>query len=341
MTASAPTPDRNRPSRQSPLLLALLLLGVAASASLTWLTRATLAAQQGELAALRATLDDVLGEVTRLRVEQSAKSKGPKGLLEKLAVYAPLAANSRTTEPDFENAKAELVAIIRAFESIGSDAWAPVQERLASLDTTADFDQIKWLLEASMHIDPLAGKQQLKEVLLGQRMPNPRLRWWAAELLLRNDKPLAADLLRRILLTESSRGVNPDRIGQYPGMAVPDAAAFAQTGFNNFVQKYLRTDDDRIEETLLLLLGRVEHDSITIQDCVKELGRRRCARAVAPIQQLYANPPLQQQNPLFLIHCVRAVHEILADGANDWLEQVVANAPTPEVAKVANELLGR
>jgi len=337
--AAAANPDRRRPATAAAALTVLLILMVGAGLALHWNTDSIVRRQGERIDELTAKVDDLLGEVTRMRIEQSAAGKGPQALIEKLQVYASLAADSRTSEPDYQNARREMQSILRAFEASGQNAWQPIQDRLAQLDPSKSFDEIKWLLEASMRVDEAAAKQMVKEILLGHRMPNPRLRWWAADLLTREDSQLAGRLLRQVLLTESSRGVNPDRIGQYPGMSIPDPAAYAQKGFNNFVQKYLHTGDPKIEDTLLMLLGRVEHDAITIQDCIKALGDRKCQRAVEPIKHLYANPPLRQQNPLFLNYCVRAVFDIQGCDAKAWLEEVIANAPTPEVAGVAADLL--
>jgi hypothetical protein len=51
-----------------------------------------------------AVLQEILGEVTRLRLERSASALGPAGLLEKLRTYAPLVASSRVPEPDYRAA---------------------------------------------------------------------------------------------------------------------------------------------------------------------------------------------------------------------------------------------
>jgi hypothetical protein len=314
------------------LALAALLGAAAFTSFQTWDNGRQLRAQADRLAASEAQLQEVLGEVTRMRIEQRADGQGAAALLEKLQVYAPLMSDARVTEPDYENAKKEIVAVLRAFESLGKErAWAPVVERLAAVDARKDFDQAKWLLEVAVRLDLTAGKQIVKEVMLGLRMPNPRLRWFACRIMTERDIQLARLLLRQILLTESSRGVNTDRAASY-GMAIPDQAAFAATGFNNFVARYLATDDPQTEDTLMQLLHRVEHDQVTIQDCVKELGRRKADRALALIQKLYDAPPLGQQNPLFLGHVIDAVANIGGKETVGWLESKLPTAPTDIVA---------
>lgn len=328
-----PTPSASRVPVATLLLAAAVMLGGGAIGYLTL--------EQGRrLDANTAVLEQILGEVTRLRVEQSASTKGPKGLLEKLRTYAPLLASSRTTDPDYQNAAKEMNAIMVAFASLGKDAWQPVQARLAELKPGSDFDEIKHLLRASVEIDQAEGTKLLQEVLLGQRLPAPRVRWYAAQELTRVDLPSAQKLLRRVLLTESSRGVNPDRAQAYGG-GVPDVAALATTGFHNFVIHYVATKDPELEDTLLQVIGRVEHDVITIQECVKALGENRCARAVPTIEKLFLNPPLKQENPIFLNHCIRALIDIQGREARPFLEQALLKSNVDTVAKFIRDQLAK
>ena len=320
-------------------LLTVALIGAIGFAGYTWLqTESVLSAQAKQLKKVDETLEKMLGEITRMRLEQTSEGQGPAALLEKLKTYAPLTADARITEPDFQNAKRELVAIVRAFESCGEAAWAPVTERLREVNVKADFDEIKWLMEIALRLNPEAGKQIAKDILQGHRLPYPRLRWWAADLLISHDKQLAGQLLRKILMTESSRGVN---INRTQGAKIPDKAAYATTGFNNFVQRYIRSEDSKLEETLTLLLTRVEHDAITIQECIKELGKRKTQSALASIKKVYDNPPLEQQNPLFLNICVKAVDDIQGAACVEWLEEKLKTAPTDAVARAIQAVLDK
>ena len=101
-------------------------------------------------------LERLVGEMTRLRLEESAGTKGPAGLLAKLKTYAPLLANSRVTEPDFQSARREMDAILRAFESLGTDAIKPVRERLAGLKPDQDYDEVRFLYEVLVRLDRAA-----------------------------------------------------------------------------------------------------------------------------------------------------------------------------------------
>lgn len=313
----------------------------AAGAVALWRAGQSLDELRTAAAANATTLQQVLGEVTRMRLEQSAGSKGPQALLEKLRTYAPLLASSRTTEPDYLNAKKEMDAILRAFATLGADADKPLRDRLAQLKPEKDFDELKWLLEAAVRVEPTAGLQLLKDVLLGRQLPSPRLRWYAADLLTRHDRPLAQSLLRQVLLTESRNGFNEAHAAAYPGAVIPDKAAMSQSGFNNFVIAYARTDDPKMDETLLMVMGRTADDRVTLQECIKVLGSRRCAAAVPMIEKLYKSPPLQQDDPLFLNYCLEALVDIQGKAARPFLEAALPDATTETVSKRIQFLLNK
>lgn len=335
------TPPPAPPRPRTLLALAAIALPVLGLAIAVWRQGQALDELRQAVAGVSATLGKVHGEVTRQRIEQSAGVKGPKGLLEKLRTYAPLVASSRTTEPDYRAALQEIEAVMLAFQSLGSDAWKPIQERLAQLKPERDFDEIKQLLRASVAVDRPAGIAMLKEILLGYRLPNPRLRWFAATELLELDRPLAQVLLRQVLRTESARGFQEAHAAAFPGAVAPDRAAIANTGFFNFVVHYVRSEDPELEDTLLMVLGRVEHDLTTIQECVKALGARRCQRAAPVIEQLYTSPPLQQENPMFLNHCLTALVEIQGKAARPFLEQALPKASSEVVQKHIQFLLNK
>src|SRR5436190_1528432 len=84
------------------------------------------------------------------------------------------------------------------------------------------------------------------------RGPTPRLRWSAADLLIRSerasDRELAQALLRKILLAESFRGRDPAHAAAADLLPL-DPMAIAATGFATFVNHYLRTGDPQTEDT--------------------------------------------------------------------------------------------
>jgi hypothetical protein len=339
---NAPPPPVARARTGSLLLVATVpAIGlVLAGAGCWWLAQrvdALAAAQQRQ----DTTLQQLLGEVTRLRIEQTTGMQGPEALLERLRVYAPLVADSRTTEPDYQNARKEMAAVQRAFAALGKPAWQPIQDRIAKLKPTANAEEIKQLLLAAMTIDPDAGAQQLKEVLLGRTLPSPQLRWFAASTLNERQPALAQATLRQVLLTESNRGFNPDWAAAFPGAAVPDRAALSNHGFFNFVVHYVRSGDPQAEDTLLQVIQRVEHDRTTVQECVKALGEMRSVRAVPVIEKLYTDPPQQTQDPLFQSHCLQALVDIQGSGAKPFLEKALPNASSDTVARKIQALLAQ
>lgn len=335
MTAAATPPPSRSPL---PLVLAAALLALAGA--VVWLGF--------EVAALRTaatkasdTVDRVYAEVTRMRLEQNATGKGAQALLEKLHTFAPLVASARTTQPDFENAKKEIQAIQRAFTSLGADAQRPVLDRIAQLKPENDFEELKWLLDIYVGIDRVAGLKMLEQVLLGYQLPHARLRWHAANALLAADRELAQITLRRVLTTESSRGVDINRLAAYPGATVPDKAAFATQGFNNFVIAYARSEDPQLEDTLLMVIGRTQDDKITVQECVKILGARGCKKAVPVIEKLYREPPLQQEDPIFLNYCLEALVDIQGAEAQPFLQAALPKAASETVTKRIEFLLNK
>jgi hypothetical protein len=255
-------------------------------------------------------------------------------LLERLRVYAPLVVNARTTQPDVAMALREMQAVLDAFEATGTDASQPVQRRFDELQPKEAFDEMRWLIEALVRCDRPAGIELARAVLAGEKKPNARLRWAAANVLLRFDRPLAQRELRRILRTETSRGVDPDRAASY-GSGAMDPAAIAVAGFHNFVGLYLHSEDPELEETLLLVLARAGQDVATLQETIEVLGERRAVRAQKRIEELYRNPPGAQQNPIFLNKCLDALVAILGDKAIPFLE---AELPKAEHELVQNHI---
>lgn len=329
--ASAPAPR----SFLLPLAATLALLALAA---MVWRQGQQLESLRQEAAGVRTAVEAAVGEVTRMRLEQSATGKGPMALLEKLRVYAPLAATSRTAEPDYQNAIKSMDEVIVAFRSLGPDAWKPIQDRLAQLRPDEHHDEIKQLLRASMAVDPAEGGKLLEQVLLGYKHPSPKLRWFAAGELIQQDKPKAQQLLRRILRTESHRGIDTDRLAVYRA-PIPDLNAMAASGFSNFVNWYVKSGDPEMDETLLEVLGRTVHDTLTIQECMKALADRKCERAAPLIEKLYTNPPVQQDNAIFDTTCLRALIDIRGKGARPFLEQALLKARSDIVSKFLQEQL--
>ena len=318
MTAPSPSPAR------TPGLTVALLGLLAAGGAAGW-QALELRGLQSKVEALATEQGALAAEVTRFRIEQRADSKGPQALLEKLRVYAPLLTNSRIPEPDYQAARLEMDAILKAMAGVGKDMWAPLVERYRQLDPTKDYDEKNRLLEAALVVDPEQAKALLLKTLQGYHRDtpvSPRLRWLAADLLLKADKPLAGRTLREILGYESSRGIQPDRAIAYQ-IPIPDTTAMS-TGFHNFIERYVSSGDPETETTLLMVIGRSEHDLPTVQECVKALGALKSAKATKAIEQLYRKPPVIQDNPIFLCHCLDALVSIRGKEACSFLQEALA-----------------
>lgn len=287
--------------------------------------RATVAAGQEQLAVLN-------GEVTRFRIEQRAEGRGIQALLEKLRTYAPLLANANIAQPYYEFAKKEMDAVMRALAGLGKDASGPVLARYLACNPLKDFDEMGWLLRGLLRLDAEAGKQLALKVLQGfhKDVPtSPRLRWFAADELLTADRAMAGRALHEILAYESARGIDRNRALAY-GVTVPDTASVS-SGFDNFIGRYVQSGDERIDDTLIEILGRAEHDLPTVQECVKYLGARKSAKAQRHIERLYLTPPVISDNPLFLNHCIDALAQIRGAEGIPWFEE--------QLKKAGNELV--
>ncbi|MBM4060757.1 MAG: hypothetical protein FJ265_06645 [Planctomycetes bacterium] len=343
MTAADPPPRSRNPHRRVFLPATLVLataLAVGFLAHRLGGLAERVAALADQLGQRDRQLEEIYGEIARLRIEQSTGQMGPAGLLAKLKTYAPLLVSSRTTQPDFEAAKKEMDAVLRAFATMGDRAWDPIVLRMQELDPGKNFDELKWLLEAMVRVDRQKGIDRTEQVLRGTLLPAPRLRWYAARMLIDLDKPRAQAALRHVLATESFRGLNPERAAAH-GAPLPDPAATAQNGFANFVQYYVLSDDPELEETLLQVMGRAEHDPMTVQECVEVLGRRRCVAAVEPIRRVLKKPPGNVENPLFQNKCLDALAAIQGKQVVPFLEQALLEATTETVKNHITGLLAK
>ena len=277
-------------------------------------------------------------ELSRMRIEQRVGGQGPQALLQMLKSCAATLIDARATQPDFQSAQEQMKAVLRGFASLGEDAVGPLRRRFDELQPKTDFDELRWVMEALVQSDKEKGMQTVAQVLEGTQKPSPRLRWAAADLLTRTDRELARRTLRKILRTETSRGVDPDRAASY-GASIPDPAAVAATGFFNFITHYLRTEDPEAEETLLQVLMRADQDVATLQEAIESLGTMRSARASKRIEELYLRPPGASQNALFLNKCLDALVAIRGQDAKPWLLQQLAGAEHELVVQHLDRLI--
>lgn len=307
------------------LHLALLLPGLACLAGLVMVwqrmggLRQAIEESRGELQAVQRTLH-------LLRLERGSKGLGIEALLEQLRHYAPLLDRSTTPRVEVPAIEARVREILSAMEGLGPEATRRVEQAFLAETGTDQDEYRKWLLVAATRLDPIRGKVLLARVIRALDLPvSARLRWLACDEMVRVDAQQAGLVLRELLRSESARGVQRDRLPPELRATVVEQFALrtAASGFHNFVARYADTKDPDLVATLLMVIGRQEHDLPTIQECVKVLGQVRAREASEAIRKLFQSPPAVQDNPLFRNHCLDAIAAIDGSSATEWFEAML------------------
>lgn len=330
-------------STASRALLALSILGFGGLGYAAWEHRAQARELRDEIARLREDAQALTRTVHLLRFERGGQS-GASALLEQLRHWAPKLAVATTPSAEIPDIQRRVDDLIAAFRACGPDAWPVLQKAFDTTTSEYDDETRKWLLVAMTRVDATRGRELLARLIRGLDIAaSPRLRLFACDELTRLDKPLAGRVVHDLLGYASSQGINTDRIplAYAKDLAPHVTGAAAYSGFHNFVARYIATDDPELEPTLLMLLGRSEHDLVTMQECVKELGKRKSKPALARIQELFAAPPGFQDNPLFRNHCLEAIAAIEGARARVWLEARLAEEKSDLVITKLQDLLKR
>lgn len=313
-----------------PLLIAALL-GLGLQIALQFSLKEDLHDARQRLEATEQQLQALTAEMTRYRIEQSTGSKGIAALLEQLKAYAPELTSGMVPKPEYRQAKKEMDAVLQAVKALGKDAFEPIHRRFLDLGQQ-EFDERKWLLEAMVAADRGRGLDFAQQVLEGYHQGVPvtsRMRLYAADVMVREDQARAGLVLRNVLRTESVRGINPERAS--PGITIPDPSV-TSSGFENFIDRYMRSEDPERAATLQMILGRGEHDLRTLQESIKCLAQLQCHEAVPAIQKLYARPPVVSENPIFMMICLDAIADIDGEAARPYLEEQLKDAGNELVA---------
>ena len=324
------TPAPRSPARASTLAVLAVGLGLATLIVATWWQGSRAAADSAtRLASLEQQVADVEQTLHLMRLEQSVDGKGIGAVLEQLSTYSPLLAQATLSDPSYRETMERVEQAVAAARAIGPEAYPSVYDAFLAAGRSANEEERRWLLRTALAIDPVRGLDLVTRIVRN-RSPelqiSQRLRWLAADELLAHDVQRAQHELRQILLTESARGVNPQFLG-----AGGIAPAGSQTGFHNFVGRYLQSEDPQAEVTLTQVIAKMEHDRMTKQECVKALGSMGAKGAVPFIKKLYDDPPEIQGNPLFLNHCIEAIALIEGSRACEWLQEQYRNATHPLV----------
>ena len=319
-TSSAPRPER----LLTPLLLvALLVAGVYGFIDL----RRHQAEIERDGAAAAATAARCERLLTLMRFEQLGKDGlGMAALLGQIREFAPVYVAPTTTAPERDAILARLQSVVRAMQAIDrDDAWSALQRAFSATTPAAANDEtVRWILYGMVEVDADRAKPLLVELVRGLQHPcTPNTRLFAADRLIDMDQALAGETLHGILEYESASGINKMRMPAALTDRFPNATLTIEPfpGFYLFVQRYFRTEHADRESVLLMILGRQEHDLVTVQECVRLLGEMRSRQAVGALQRLFDRPPGLQENSIFRRHCLDALVAILGEESCAFLQE--------------------
>ena len=313
-------------TKRSRAVLATLGLAVGAAAiALALDLRATATRLESRVATLQERVEEVGRTVQLFRLEQQAEAGlGLPALLERIRFWGPQLDDAATPPAAIPAIEEQLEGTIGAMRELGPGV-APrlVEEFEASGSPRADSVR-KWLLLALLAVDEARGEDLLARSLSALDLEvSPRIRLLAADELLQRDKARAGEILRRILRTESHRGLDRERLDPALRQRYPDAVIAPYEGWAFYVAKYAASDDPELEATLQMLLGRRNyHNFLTLQEAVKWLGELGSRDAVNQIKDLYERPPMGY-TPMFRNHCLDALAQILGSEACEYFKQAM------------------
>lgn len=341
MTSITPTPPGSSPRRPVvPVIAGLCLLGGG------YLMYSDLRGATEVLAQRVQQLDERASSMDRTlqlyRFEQQSKQGlGFPALLEQVRFWAPHAAIATTPQVQIPVIEERLQAVCSAIKALGPEAMTELEGAFAAAEAGKDYEVRRWLLRAMVEVDRERAIQFLASVLRGfDHHQSPRTRLFAADLLTSLDARAAAASLEQILLVETHRGLNTERlpaevIEEHP-KALENLVPY--NGFSSFVQRYAATGHAD-EQVLLKILHRWrDYDLITLQETVKALGALGSAEAAEPIKGLFANPP-RNFHPMFRNHCLDAIDAILGSEACDYFKEVMRREELQIVINKLTELI--
>ncbi|MFO1052714.1 MAG: hypothetical protein U1F36_10915 [Planctomycetota bacterium] len=327
-----------RPASKSPLLIASLVTLAGLGATTAWLG-SKLGALGREVGRLTEETAQIRRIATLMRLEDKSQGRGIGAILEQIEHYGPMLASAGTPSPTANFIVERLEEALTAVEVLGRDAFGRIQAELEQ-NSTLDNETRTWLLRAGIRADRPAGLDLAAQLARGIRMsPDPATRLAAARELVSQDKEMAGGVLRQILDIESSRGVTrqpPPELAKDYERAIPSNVG---SQFCNFITLFAQTRHPDVEVVLRQILGRKEHDMLTYQECIVELGRLKSKDAVPAIKELYANPPGNQFNPMFLNHCVQAIADIDGADACEWMREQLKTQDVPLVQARLQDLV--
>jgi len=317
---SAVMPQDHRVARI--VLPALVVLAVAATVA-TWLNvRRTHRETERRIADLAQAQQRLERAVHLFRLERGSKGLGVTAPLEQLRHWAPLLQLSTTPQHQLPAIQERADDILLALEDHGADAFGPLRAEFDRLEPGNQDELARWLLTAMVRVDRARGLDLLAACARGiAPRVSARIRLFAAEELVHQDRPRAAALLTEIVRTETANGVDVNQLPEDLRAQLGNNPLPPMPMFFNFIDLLVAAAGNAAEDTLLTAASRPDQDRMTVQACVKQLGDMKSERASKVLRRLYANPPEMIINPIFQNHCLDAIAKIEGAGACDWFRE--------------------
>lgn len=335
-----PTPILN-PGRSSGLIASLVILNILVL-GLGWATYTT----RNELTNLRKQSDQLKFAVDLLRYEATSQyeGKGFNALLDHLTFWGPYLQKTHGGTLEFFEIEKRVQDLVTTMGQLPG-VYPQIEKTLIaggiSAEDPATDDEIrKWLMQAAHAADPKKGQVLYENLLRADKIDvSGRLRRIAAQALFEIDKQRTGEILHSILTNENARGI------QRPGAQSGPGRKGRQPQFYNFIEYYVASGHPSINTTLLQVLGRPEHDLLTLQACAKFLGERKVSAASGRLKILYWEQHTPHAgkipNPLFRMKILNAVVEIEGNAAKDFLQEIDRKEGNPAIRNRLNELRKR
>lgn len=335
MTASSPP---SAPASGRAATLGAWTAAAVAAAAAIWLG-IRLDRVESALARIEPELQDLGRTAHLLRIEGRSQGRGIGAIVEQIDFWAPQLASVGTPHPAADRIESSLHEALEAVGALGEDAWPTLMDALQATPRRDD-ETRKWLLLAAFRARPAQGRALLASVMRGTKLdPSPRLRFFAADELLRRDKQYAATVLKDILELESARGITR----QVPPGLAPEYERVIGTNafpdFYNFIARFVRSGHPDTERVLRMILGRADHDKNTYREVIRALADLGSEPAVPRIKELYASPPDNYTDPLFMNVCVQAIADIQGADAREWLREQLRTVEIDTVRTKLQDLL--
>ncbi|MHC5066360.1 MAG: hypothetical protein ACYTG5_20580 [Planctomycetota bacterium] len=261
-----------------------------------------------------------------MRMERGSEGLGIQAVIEQIRFWAPQLQYSSTLAAEVPRLNKILEDCNRAIAAIGAEAFPAIEAAIAE---NVDEDEArKALMKASYFADARLSEQLMERMLRGtQYSPSPRLRFIAADELLRVNRALAGQVLADILRSEAAMGVDRRLDPQDPNAQYLNPMGvkpFPQ--FFNFIARFASSGYEDKESVLLMILGRPNHDINTYREVIRELAKLKSQDAVKYIKQLYERPPGIEIRPLFKVDCLQALADIQGREAEPFFQKALLNA---------------